>query len=290
MLPALLLLWMLPGAGEAPPPTAEAIMARVAANQDRSVQMRASYVYRQRVAVKLRDRGGKLVREEESQYDVTPTPGGTKKELASFAGRYRAKKKPKTGDGMIPYDKSGFEAPDRHANIDAELSKELRDDMVNDGKARDGIAAELFPLTTRQQARHVFRLAGEETFRGLPVYRVAFEPVRRKGEFEIDTNEGPWTGEVLVTRDDFQPVLVTTRLANKVPAVVRTMLGTDLRGLGFSVRYEKFDDGVWFPVSFGSEFHVRVLFFYSRNISVSLENSAFQRADVSSTVRYAEVK
>ena len=33
--------------------------------------------------------------------------------------------------------------------------------------------------------------------------------------------------------------------------------------------YEKFDDGLWFPVSYGGEFHVRAVFFYARNMSIS---------------------
>ncbi len=287
------LLLLLGVVGELPAPaTAQAIMARVAAHQDKAQQLRASYIYHQQVVVRLRDNGGKLVREEESRYDVTPTAAGTQKQLAAFSGRYRPKKKSKTGDGMLPYGKSGAEAPDRRVDIDAGIIKELRDDLVNDNKARDGLADELFPLTTKEQERYIFELAGEETFNGQPVYRVTFTPRRRQGstDFDIDTNKGPWKGEVLVTRDEMQPVLVTTKLAYKVPMAIRTMLGTDLHGVGFTVRYQKFDEGVWFPVSFGTEFHVRALFFYKRNISISLQNRDFRRADVSSTVRYAEVQ
>jgi hypothetical protein len=65
-------------------------------------------------------------------------------------------------------------------------------------------------------------------------------------------------------------------------------LGTNLHGAGFSVRYQKFDDGVWFPVSYGTEFRVRALFFYNRSIVVSLENAGFQRARVSSRIEFAE--
>jgi len=64
-------------------------------------------------------------------------------------------------------------------------------------------------------------------------------------------------------------------------------LGTDIRGLGFSVSYQKFADGVWFPVSYGGEFAVRALFFYKRRISVALTNSDFRRAGVTSNIAYA---
>ena len=65
------------------------------------------------------------------------------------------------------------------------------------------------------------------------------------------------------------------------------MLGTDIKGLGFSVSYRKFDDGVWFPVSYGGEFEVRGLFFYRRKISVAMRNTDFRKTDVKSTLVYA---
>ena len=66
------------------------------------------------------------------------------------------------------------------------------------------------------------------------------------------------------------------------------MLGTNLHGLGFSVRYQKFDEGLWFPVSYGTEFRLRALFFYSRGIVVSLENTGFRRAKVDSAIAFDE--
>ena len=63
--------------------------------------------------------------------------------------------------------------------------------------------------------------------------------------------------------------------------------GLDRRRIGNIARKRKFDDGVWFPVSYGGEFQVRGVFFYRRTISVSLVNSDFRRADVTSNVAYA---
>jgi hypothetical protein len=68
---------------------------------------------------------------------------------------------------------------------------------------------------------------------------------------------------------------------------VRTLLGTDVKGLGFSVAYDKFGEGLWFPVSYGGEFQIRALFVYKRTISISLANSNFRRTDVKSTVAFA---
>ena len=68
--------------------TAEAIMARVAANQDRSDALRKQYVYKQQIHILTQKPGGKLIREETAHYNVVPTPGGTKKKLTLLAGRY----------------------------------------------------------------------------------------------------------------------------------------------------------------------------------------------------------
>ena len=100
--------------------------------------------------------------------------------------------------------------------------------------------------------------------------------------------DGRQIERVLVSRDDYQPVLITTEMAHKVPLLVRTMLGTNLHGLGFSVRYQKFDESLWFPVSYGTEFRVRALFFYNRSIVVSLENTGFRRAKIDSVISFDE--
>jgi len=96
-----------------------------------------------------------------------------------------------------------------------------------------------------------------------------------------------WSGDALIDAAEYQPVLITTRMARGVPLAVRTLLGTNLRHLGFKVAYECFD-GQWFPVSYGGEFEIRVLFGYKRKISLSMRNSEFQRTDVSSRIRYRE--
>jgi hypothetical protein len=83
--------------------------------------------------------------------------------------------------------------------------------------------------------------------------------------------------------------VVTTKMARGIPFWVRTTLGTNLQGLGFTVQYQKFDGNVWFPVSYGTEFKVRAVFVFARNISVSLVNSDFRRADVQTSVQFDDV-
>jgi len=67
---------------------------------------------------------------------------------------------------------------------------------------------------------------------------------------------------------------------------VQILLGTNLKHLGFKVAYQKFEEGLWFPVSYGGEFKLRAVFFYKRTISLSVTNSGFQRSDVTSTVSF----
>jgi hypothetical protein len=106
------------------------------------------------------------------------------------------------------------------------------------------------------------------------VYRVSFRPK--------DKNDFDWKGEAFIDTQEFEPVVVYTEMSRKIPLAVRTLLGTNLPGLGFSVTYDREPDGVWFPVSFGTEFRMRVLFFIARDISMSLANAHFEKthADV----------
>ena len=77
-----------------------------------------------------------------------------------------------------------------------------------------------------------------------------------------------------------------SKLALNIPGAVKVLLGTDIKGLGFNVTYQKFEDGVWFPVSYGGEFDVRAVFFYKRTISVNMTNTEFRRSKVDSSVTY----
>lgn len=254
-------------------------MSRVAANQDAAEHARTSFVYRQNVTIRLRDTHNNLVREEISDYQVTPDAKRTRKDLVSFVGRYRK------GGSMVTYDKPREGKDEGIRNeIDGDLAHDMRDDLVGDRKSRDGLSPELFPLTAREQRKYQFTLKGEEKYQGMEVYRIAFVPKRN-----VD-DESCWKGEALVSKTDFQPLMVTTKLANGIPLLVRTALGTNLHGLGFSVEYKKFEDGVWFPVSYGTEFKLSAVFFYSRQIAVSMVNSDFRRTAVQSSVDFETVK
>ena len=92
-------------------------------------------------------------------------------------------------------------------------------------------------------------------------------------------------GEAYIDAAEFEPMQVFTHLARRIPLMVRTFLGTDLPGIGFNVVYHRQPDGVWFPATFGTEFRIRAVFFINRQVSVSLENSAFEHTNVVSKMK-----
>ncbi|HYL72638.1 MAG TPA: hypothetical protein VEU96_00450 [Bryobacteraceae bacterium] len=261
----------------APAVTAEAIMARVADNQDRAQEMRTAFVYHQSAMIRLNRTNGKLAREEYSEFTVTPTPKGVNKERTLFRGKYLDHGK------EVAFDEPGFEH--KGVDVDADLACSLLESLTNDEKSRDGIESNLFPLRSKQQKKYDFRLEGSEDYRGVPVYRITFLP--KKVSFDDDHDADIWGGEVLVDRVDYQPVLITTHQVAKVPMLVKTLLGTNVQQLGFKVTYKKFDEGLWFPVTYGGEFRFRGLFFYARRVGISLQNSGFQRAVVESKISFA---
>jgi hypothetical protein len=266
----LLLAAIAAGIGAAQTPDLATILARVGANQDAALEQRQNWVFHQKQLLRMNRGGGKVVREERREYVVTPKQHGIQKELISFDGKYQHNGK------YVAYDKPGYTY--KEMDIDGELIDDLSNDLMNDGESKDGIGKQFFPLTSKEQLKYRFHLVHTEQYRGQTVYRLAFDPAAQ---------DAAWKGEALIDAAEFQPVFVTTKLAMKIPLGVRVLLGTNISGLGFSVTYRKFADGVWFPVSYGGEFHVRAVFFYHRNLSISMVNDDFKRTDVASNVTYA---
>jgi hypothetical protein len=252
-------------------------MLRVALNQDRDQEMRTAFVYHQNVMVRLHRPNGKFAREEYAEFTVTPTPKGITREQTLFRGKYMDHGK------EVEFDKSGFEH--KSIDIDADFAKSLMEDLGNEKGSRDGVDHDCFPLTSKEQPKYKFTLEGTEDYRGTQVYRITFQPKKKPSIYDDDDN-GQWAGEVLVDRDEFQPVLVTSRLAFNIPGWVKVIFGTNVQQLGFKVTYKKFDEGLWFPVTYGGEFKLKAVFFYSRRIAMSMQNSGFQRAVVNSKVNF----
>lgn len=257
---------LLPHARADEPLSAENIMARVAANQDHSEKLRSQYVYQQHIHVVSRKSNGKILREETTDYHVVPKPVGVERTLQQLTGRYWH------GGKYLNFEGEPVPAAD---STDGELVHSFREDLTNDD-SKDGLARDLFPLTTEEQQTYQFRLMGEETFEGRKTFHIAFTP---KNTDDID-----WAGEAFIDENEFQPMYVFTKLSRRMPFGVRTVLGTDLPGIGFAVHYRRQEDGVWFPTSLGSEFRIHVLFFFNRNMSISMENKAFEHTHVESKI------
>jgi len=266
------------------PLKADDIMARVAANQDRSEAWRKEYVYKQHIHIATH-KPNRMVREETADYDVVPLPNGTQKQLKLLTGRYWNKGKyvdfqgepvpgASTDADFIHYLRNYEPVPG--ANTDADLIHYLRNYLSND-KSKDGLARALFPLTSEEQKNYAFKLLGQEVEAGRNVYHIAFTPKDK----DKDKEELTWAGEAFIDAAEFQPVRVFTRMSQRIPLLVRTTW-FDLPGLGFNVVYKRLEDGAWFPSSFGTEFrmHVGPLFFINRDISISLKNSGFEHAHV----------
>jgi hypothetical protein len=257
----------------APVPGVDEVLKRVAENQEKAVSARLSIVYTQETRTRLMRSGGKVAREEKRRYTVAPTATATEKKLEFFEGNYRKNGK------LLPYTDPKFRHKDM--DIDGDLVEDMTDDLVNDKESKDGIPRNLFPLTAQEQTHYTYRLAGTRTVNGVDAIRLEFEP--KKGD-----DERPWEGEALIDPMEFQPIRVVTKLAVNIPWAVKVFLGTNVRQLGFSVAYRRVADGLWFPVSYGTEFHLRVLFGYARTIALSLDNREFHRASAESSIRFED--
>jgi hypothetical protein len=254
------------------PLSADEIMAKVAENQDRAVKERASYVYEQKIHVASRRTNGKLLAEVTSVYAVAPSDKGVTRQVKSFVGRSLKKGKYIEYPAQEEMEHAGGIDPDVVASFERDFAEE---------KSKDGLGKDLFPLTSDQQKDYQFQLSSEREVKGRRAYVILFGPK--------DRNEFTWAGEAWVDKTEFQPIHVATKLSRRLPVLVRTMLGTDVPGLGFNVEYQRFEEGVWFPVSFGTEFRVHAVFFFNRAITVALDNSQFKKVQVDSSIQFADV-
>ena len=278
-IPASLPAQQVPAAPPAAPVTAEAIMAKVAQNQDRAEAERTHYVYLQHARVASR-KGSRAMCEELTDFRVTPLPTGSQKSLLSLDGKLWHKGSYVTYHQLPPAtadaDKgTGNTSPDEDDDMDRDLVENLRKNLTDEA-SRDGFHAGLFPLTGKGQAGYTFTLAGREHMNGRDVFHIVFRPK--------DTSDFDWKGDAYIDAEALQPVLVRTRLSRNVPFLVRTMLGTSVPGLGFSATYAPQTDGLWFPSTFGTEFKINVLFFLRRHITIAVQNDHFEKTHASGRI------
>ncbi|HTX76730.1 MAG TPA: hypothetical protein VMD29_11040 [Terracidiphilus sp.] len=307
-------------------PAAEAIMAKVAANQDAAVAERAHYVYVQHAKTVSRH-GSTVMCDELTDYRVTPAAGGSHEELLKVDGRMREKHRYVSYTTLLPDDEDQGNAGDKDkenggnskansakpdstqstgsqpgqagkgtasggpaqasqddggigveigdGSVDRQLVENMRKNLMND-KSKDGLNAHLFPLTSKEQGNYTFQLIGQERLNGRDVFHVVFRPK--------DRQDFGWKGDAYIDAAAYQPVLVTTGMSRKIPFAVRTLLGTNFPGLGFTVAYAPQPDGVWFPVTFSTEFKIEVLFFFRRLIIIDAQNRDFEKTHVTTRI------
>lgn len=268
-----------------PAPTAEAIMARVALNQDQSEAQRARYVYVQHART-LSRKGKTILCEEITDSRVTPSGADSHQELLKLDGRLLVKHKYITYNHLLPGkkdDKAPVDADHDSLSIsvgddddtDRDLVEGIRGHLIND-QSKDGIGKGLFPLTSKSQQDYQFKLLGHEPRNGHDCFHIEFHPK--------DKDDFGWKGDAYIDAATYQPVSVRTVMARNIPFAVRALMGTNVPGLGFTILYAPQPDGVWFPVSFGTEFKIHVLFFFNREIVIDAQNRDFEKTHVSSQI------
>lgn len=272
--------------------TADAIMTRVAANQDRAESERAHFIYVQHV--RALSRKGKTIRcEEVTDSRVTPSDKGSHQELLKLDGRLLVKGKytiyttlptaEEKADKAKPDPKddnlhASVQSVDDNEQMDQDLVENLRHNLL-DSDSKDGVAAGLFPLTSKAAPHYTYRLLGRELRNGRDSFHISFTP---KGD------DYDWKGDAWIDTVAYEPLVVRTKLDKNIPFAVRLLLGTSLPGLGFTVTYApqptNTPDALWFPSTFGTEFKMNILFFLHRTIVVEAQNRDFEKTHVKSTI------
>ncbi len=140
----------------APPPSAAAIMARVATLQDHAQAERARYVYVQHATVSSR-RGHTIHCQEITDIRITPSSAGSHEQLLDLSGRLLRKGR------YVDYHSLDADKghPEDNDSVSIELGDDATDrDMVENMRknllgtnSKDGINANLFPLTTKSRQR-----------------------------------------------------------------------------------------------------------------------------------------
>ncbi len=256
-------------------PDLDALMARVAANIEKTVPARRHYVYTQKIHARVLRSNSKVAREERREYLITPREDTTERKLVHLSGRYQKKGK------ELTYDSPAHTEQDK--GFDAELLEEMVEDVVDDENSRHGIDLDHFPVRTKDLEYYQFTRHEERVVEGRRVVRVGFAPKAKSWDHL-------WAGETLVDLEDEFPLQIQTKMNRKLPFAVRALLGTDVSQLGFSVTFTRLEKDVWFPRSYGTEFRLKLLFGFNRVVALSMETGEFRKAGAQSTLTYSEVK
>jgi hypothetical protein len=199
---------------------------------------------------------------------VAPTAHGASRKLVKVDGRIIEGKK------QVTYSQAGYRT--KEMDIDGAITDSFARELLW-RKNGTGPMLSWFPLSKRRMKHYDFAFTGEERYREFDVYKVRFTE---------NDDEDCWSGEALIEKNEFQPVLITTEWTCKIPGAVKFLLGTNVQQVGAKIAYQRFADNVWFPVNCGGEMKLRVLFLYARTIAFSGRNGGFRKSDVTTSVQF----
>jgi len=256
-------------------PTADEIMQKVIENQTRALEARKQWVYTQEVFARSTQRNKTLMREETRTYRVLPNEKSNKREPLTVDGKRRVKGKVESYTQALTDD----DDIDEWVSDVVDASK---DEEKKTGGFRDAFGPNVFPLAGDKLKGYIFTKKKDAEFRGHSVYVVEYKP---KKNSKYDYVGDPWEGEVLVEKESYQPVFISSFLEFKMPAAVKILLGTNIRDLGFKVEYDKFGD-VWFPVKGSGEFKLDAVWFFKRDGSYSMKCYDFKKATAESSITF----
>src|ERR1035441_7461848 len=138
----------LAAAAAAQAPDVGTIMDRVGRNQAQAVAQRQEFTFHQKQLLRLVRGNGKLAREENREYDVSPNDNGVRKELLRLEGKYEYKGK------YVTYDRPGYKY--KGLDADGDLIRDLSEGLTNDSHSRDGIGSRSEEHTSELQSlRHL---------------------------------------------------------------------------------------------------------------------------------------
>ena len=212
-----------------------------------------------------------VARQESRVYSVAPKPSATEKNRLSLDGEVHK------GSQIIQYTDPKTE--NSGVDLDGSLFRSLTDDLVDDKESRDGISKSLFPLGNDTLAKYGFQLLDTRVYKGCSTHHLTFAP--KKG-----AEDANWKRDLYVDAAEYQPVQIATDLTFKMPLLVRAVFGTNIGQTGFAVSYQRVAENVGFPVSYGSEFRLDVLFGYQPVITMDLISSNLQCATARSAIQF----
>jgi hypothetical protein len=251
------------------------LMRRVAENVEKPNPLRREFVYTQKTHARLLRTNAKVAREERREYHVLPKEDGVEHKMVAFEGFYEKGKK------LLPYDDPEFRQ--KKLDLDGELIEDFIDDHTADGGSRDGIKLEYFPIRTKDLEFYNFEFVAEQTIENRRAARIRFAPKSKNWQHL-------WEGETIIDLEDAFPLRIQTKMARKLPAAVRTLMGTNLKQFGFNVTFTRLEKDLWFPKTFGTEFQIDLFFGYKRVVAMSMESSDFRRTNAASTIAFEGVE